>query len=123
MRTPTLLLVEDEDEIRFAVSDYLEQCGFCVVEAESAAAALKALAADPTITAVLTDVRMPGEMNGLALAEWIFNNRPGMPIFVASGDYTMATTAERLCGGKFFRKPYNLGAVAEDIRAAISQHR
>ena len=68
-RRPSVLIVDDEFLIRIALSDFLQECGFKTLEATSAERAVAVLETQEfVIDVVLTDVRMPGEMNGFGLA-------------------------------------------------------
>lgn len=62
----TILVVEDESLIRFGLVDILETEGFATREAASAMQAIEILKADEAIDIVLTDIEMPGSMDGLA---------------------------------------------------------
>jgi CheY-like chemotaxis protein len=120
-RLPAILVVEDEVLIRLVIADYLRECGFKVYEAGNAAEALEILEADNTkIDLVFSDVRMPGEMDGFALAQWVRRNRPGLPVILTSGDRKKSEVARDLCEDEpFFAKPYELEPVVQRIRALI----
>ena len=110
-RTPTILVVEDEFLIRAMLSDYLQECGFKVLEASSADEAVGIIEnVDVVIDLVLTDIRMPGAMDGFGLAQWVRTNQPNMPVILASG----------LCENAIlFQKPYDLEAVVGRIRSTL----
>jgi DNA-binding NtrC family response regulator len=121
-RTPTILLVEDEVLIRMATSDSLQECGFRVLEASSAAEAITMLQGSETpIDVVFSDIRMPGEMDGFGLAKWIREHRPGMCVLLTSGDATTAKIATGLCEKlEVVSKPYDCKLAAARIRELIS---
>jgi CheY-like chemotaxis protein len=81
----TILFVEDEALIRMDMAEFLRECGYRVHEAANAAEALEALQAKFAIDLVFTDINLPGGMNGLELAEWILNNRPGVKTLITTG--------------------------------------
>jgi DNA-binding NtrC family response regulator len=118
-----VLIVEDETLIRLTLAEFLTDCGFEVREAVNADEALVALAKpDVNIDIVITDVRMPGRIDGFGLAKWVRENRPGLPVMVASGDVGNANIAHELCAGeRFFAKPYSLDAVEGHIRQTIAR--
>jgi CheY-like chemotaxis protein len=120
-RTPTILVVEDEALLRVALSHYLQECGFNVLEAASADEAVQILdQSGIAIDLVLSDVRMPGSMDGFGLATWIRQNRPGLPVFLASGDDKKIVAAQELCEGEpFFAKPYDLDLLVTRIRKIL----
>lgn len=118
---PTILIVEDEAMIRLALSDYLQDCGFTVLDVTNAAEAVAVLEARTfAIDVVLTDVRMPGEMDGFGLARWIREHRPGLPVLITTGDKAKGEMASDLCGkNPIIEKPHDFKLVLTRIRAAI----
>ena len=120
-RTPTILVVEDEFLIRVMLSDYLQGCGFKVLEGSTADEALAIIEKlDVPIDVVLTDIRMPGSMDGFGLVRWIRANRPDINVIIVSGEAKKADAAKELCeNAPLFEKPYNLEAVVSKIRATI----
>lgn len=121
---PTILVVEDEALIRLSLRDTLEDCGFNVEEAANADDALKFLEGGGEPDLVFTDVRMPGSMDGFGLADWLGKHRPGLPVFIASGDIGMVNTARSLCSHeRLFRKPYEYDSLIPLMREAISARR
>ncbi|HEY4971870.1 MAG TPA: response regulator [Steroidobacteraceae bacterium] len=120
-RTPTILIVDDEVLIRMAVSDFLQECGFKVLEAGTAAEAIEMIQSNQsTLDIVFSDIRMPGEMDGFGLSKWIRQNRPGLPVILASGDAKKSDAAHELCAEEpFLRKPYDLQFVVAQIRQTL----
>ena len=117
----SVLVVEDEYLIRAAVAEYLIEAGHIVIEAANASSALDALYSSNVDVAVV-DIRLPGQMGGLALVEWIQAHRPGVQIIVASGD---PGPAQRTAGAKaplrFLEKPFAGAALQTMIEAALSE--
>ena len=101
----TVLIVEDEVLIRMSSAATLEDAGFRTLEAGSSAEALEMLLANTDITVLMTDVRLPGEMDGLDLVELVRRNHPAIRSMVVSG-----TTSARDAGNAgalgFLSKPY-----------------
>ena len=120
-RTPTILVVEDEFLIRAMLADYLQDCGFKVLEGSNADEAVAIIEnMDTQIDLVLTDIRMPGSMDGFGLVRWISANRPDINVIMASGEAKKADAAKELCeNAPLFEKPYNLEAVVSKIRATL----
>jgi two-component system, response regulator PdtaR len=117
---PVILIVEDEFLIRMHVVEVLENCGFAVAGAASADDAIHYLEEGGAADLIFTDVRMPGSMDGFGLSGWLATNRPGVPVFIASGDIGMTNMARKLCAHeRFFCKPYDIGAIAPLMREAI----
>jgi CheY-like chemotaxis protein len=84
MATKTLLVVDDEPLLRTYVRDLLEGAGYAVKEAADAHEAIRFLE-DDGITAVLTDIEMPGALDGIDLAWMICIRWPNLPVVITSG--------------------------------------
>jgi DNA-binding NtrC family response regulator len=115
----TVLLVEDEILIRMAAFQHLEDCGYTVLQAANAAEALEILKRYPQIDLVFTDVRMPGEMDGLGLAKWVIEHRPHIAVMIASGHAAKENVLQELCGAHAFTKPYSFDDLTVRIREAL----
>ena len=124
-RTPTILIVDDEAPIRAMLSDYLQECGFKVLEGSTADEAILIIEkSNVVIDLVFSDVSMPGTIDGFGLAHWVRANRPGLPIILTSGDAKKASSAKQLCESEpFMAKPYELSVVVARIRASIETSR
>ncbi len=81
----TVLLVEDEPDVRLLTRRLLEQGGYMVVSASSAREALLIAEGSTRLDVVLTDVAMPGSMSGLEMGERLSRSRPGLPVLYMSG--------------------------------------
>jgi two-component system, response regulator PdtaR len=80
-----ILVVEDQTLVRMFMTDFLDEAGFKVFEAVSADEALTVLEARPDVQAVVTDIEMPGSMNGIALAKMVRGRWLGIGVVVTSG--------------------------------------
>ena len=80
-----VLLVEDEPNVRRVVRQQLIDLGYPVIEAENAAQALEMIAQIPDIAVVVSDVIMPGSMNGRQLAAQVMAEQPHIRIILMSG--------------------------------------
>ncbi|WP_342154650.1 response regulator [Methylorubrum sp. SB2] len=87
---PIALVVEDEPLIMMETSDLLADRGFVPIEANNAADALRQLAAHPNVVLMVTDVQMPGRMQGFELAHEAHRLYPSLAIIVCSGQRTPA---------------------------------
>ena len=118
--TPTILLVDDEHEVRSVIAEILREAGYNVLEAASGREALAASDAHPgKIHLLLTDLIMPG-MTGRMLADVLSARRPGIIVVFVSGyvgDSPGSLTNE---GVHFMRKPVAAGTLLETISAALS---
>lgn len=123
-QTPDLrhiLLVEDDDLVREVSADILAEAGFRTREAASAAEAL-ALLQDPQIAgdiaAIVTDVEMPGEMDGLGLAAKVRQSWPRIGIVITSGAIGGAATA-RHQRAEFLAKPFRADRLVAAVQSAL----
>lgn len=100
----SVLVVDDEPLIRLALTDFLADGGLEVFEAENADHAIAVLEANASIEVVITDVQMPGSLDGLKLAHLVRNRWPPKVLIVVSGAAQIEETdlPER---ATFIRKP------------------
>jgi DNA-binding response OmpR family regulator len=114
----TILLVEDEPIIRMGIADHISRQGYKVIEAGSGDRAIRIIQAGEPIHVIVTDVQMPGEHDGIALALWARRNFPHIKIIIVSGA-TSGTAAPELLGeeGSIMPKPYPY----EDIVTRIGE--
>ena len=121
----TILYVDDEVLTRLDMSEFLRQCHYRVSEAATAAEALDALNAKLVIDLVITDVKMPGEMDGLALARWIKENRPGVEVNVQSGDDAVARELpdDLKEFGPPLAKPFTGRELLDRVKLALARRR
>ncbi len=114
----TVLVVEDEVLIRLMVSDELRDAGFRVVEAANADDAMAYLQAGEPADLVFSDVRMPGSMDGIALAEKLRSDFPRVRIVLTSGHLL----PREIRGGlPFLTKPYELDRLRETLEALLQE--
>jgi CheY-like chemotaxis protein len=112
----TILVVEDNDDVRAVAVSLLEQLGYRTTAVESASAALARLAAEATPDAIFTDVVLPGEMDGLALARALRESHPDVPVVLTTGYAKVFETEPEF---PVLRKPYQIAALGRVIRAAL----
>lgn len=120
-----ILIVEDEAAVRKVVALQLERLGYSIVEAESAAAALELLNAGETVDLVLSDVQLPGGMNGVELSAELARSFPDVGVILTSGylenvvESDTGSVDDRGIEG-VLRKPYRQKELAMRIRGALS---
>jgi CheY-like chemotaxis protein len=114
---PTVLIVEDEVLLRLMIADELRSNGLSVVEAANADEALTVLQSSAPVDLLFTDVRMPGSMDGLALAALMRATQPELKIIVTSGQ--SPRSLPRDIADAFFDKPYNARTVVKRITALL----
>jgi two-component system, response regulator PdtaR len=86
LRTARILVVEDEVLVRVLVAEELRLAGFSVIEAGLADEALTFIKADEQVDLVFSDIRMPGSLNGLQLAQILRDRYPDIPVILTSGN-------------------------------------
>ncbi|HEV2545788.1 MAG TPA: PAS domain S-box protein [Stellaceae bacterium] len=114
-----ILLVEDDEDVRQYSADILRETGYRVVEAIDGAAALKALATEPGIRLLFTDVGLPGGLNGRQLADEARRRRPDLKVLFTTGYARNAIVHQgRLDPGMaLLLKPFT----AANLTATVSQ--
>jgi CheY-like chemotaxis protein len=119
----SVLLVEDDDGVASLVSEMLNSLGYRVTRVASARAALGALADEPEIDLVFTDVLMPGSMSGLDLAREIRRRHPGAPVLLTTGYAGAALKAADIDNIQVLCKPYQIGTLEAALREALGRTR
>jgi signal transduction histidine kinase len=114
----TILVVEDNPEVGKVSVSLLEDIGYTALLVGNADEALAHLSTRPNIDLVFSDIVMPGEMDGIALAARIGMLYPRIPVVLTSGYSRMADAAQKRF--PILRKPYELAELAAAIKAAIA---
>ena len=108
---PPILLIEDEPSVIAFLKAALERKGYAVVDAASGAEGLQRLAGG-RYAGVISDIRMPGAVNGAEVHAWIQKNRPelGSKIILISGDTANSETQDLLArsGTPCIEKPFRV---------------
>lgn len=116
--SPAVLVVEDETFTRLAAVDLLSEAGLANFEAADADEALSTLADHPEIALLVTDVNMPGAMDGVSLAHKVCCEHPDIGIIVTSGRRRIPE--EELPGdGTFLPKPYRPQQLIEAVERKL----
>ena len=96
-----VLIVEDEILIRVDIADELRAAGFQVLEAASADEALSYFSAGVQVDLVFSDVRLPGSLDGLQMAQKLKSEHADLPVVLTSGNHLRGEGVEH-----FVPKPY-----------------
>jgi len=117
----TILVVEDEPDVRRTAVELLQDLGYQVIEAEDGPSALRVLDNHPEIDLLFTDVVMPGGMKGPELAFEARNRRPGMKILYMSGYTEYGTFHDDMVEveGMFLSKPFEKSELADKLRLTL----
>lgn len=116
---PTVLLVDDEPELRALLAEYFGRNGFAVLQAENAAAARERVAAQVPDVAVL-DINMPGE-NGLSLARALREAHPrlGLVMLTTAGEAIDRIVGLEVGADDYVAKPFELRELLARVRAVL----
>jgi two-component system, response regulator PdtaR len=117
---PSVLVVEDEGLVRELIVETLRDAGCAVTEAASADEAVRALKATAAPDILVTDVKLPGAMNGLDLAERVRRTLPRMKVIVTSGH--AAPEDARNVADCFLAKPFALKELVGEVRLLAATH-
>jgi len=114
----SVLLVEDEEGVRQATAALLGRLGYRVIQASHAREALEALACEPAIDLLFSDVLMPGDVTTSDFIERARRMRPGLKILLTSGFYEEKLDHVGPLPGQvqLLRKPYSAEALSQAIR-------
>ncbi|MGU3539707.1 ATP-binding protein [Methylobacterium sp. A54F] len=120
-RGETVLVVDDEPSVRMLVAEVLEDMGYTVVEAADGAAGLKVLRSDARIDLLVTDVGLPGGVNGRQMADAARERRPDLKVLFITGYAEAAVIADgRLGPGmQVLTKPFAMDALGARIKGLI----
>ncbi len=117
-RGETVLVVDDEPTVRMLVAEVLEDLGYTVLEAADGAAALRVLQSDTRLDLLISDVRLPGGVNGRQLADAGRALRPGLRVLFITGYAENAAVGNGHLepGMHVLTKPFAMGALASRIK-------
>lgn len=116
--TPVILLAEDDVLVRFMTAEILREAGYVVLEAVDASEALALLSTGHPLDLVLSDVRMPGQMDGTSLTFSIKKLRPSLPIVLISS-HLEPTTAH--AADAFLSKPYSPSGLVDLVEQFVGE--
>lgn len=111
-----VLVVEDEPIIRFYECELAEEAGFLALQAANAEEAIRELEGPIAVEIMVTDVNMPGAMNGLELASVVRRRWPQIKIIVSSAHVENADKAKR-SDFAFVPKPFAPGELLAALAA------
>jgi len=117
----TILLVEDNDGMREIVEAQLRALGYDVATAAGSAAALQVLCSERRIDLLLTDIVMPGGLDGRELAVRAREVRPAIKVLFTSGftEAAVAASIQSDFGGAMLSKPYRHADLAKRVRTML----
>jgi CheY-like chemotaxis protein len=119
----TVLVVDDEPSVRLLVVEILQDLGYATIEAADGASGLRVLRSDARIDLLVSDVGLPGGMNGRQMADAAREARPGLKVlFITGYNEDAALGHGRLAPGtQVLSKPFSMETLAARVRGLIAQ--
>jgi PAS domain S-box-containing protein len=123
-RGETILVVDDEPSVRMLVVDLLEDLGYRVLDAEDGASGLKVLQSAARIDLLITDVGLPGMMNGRQMADAARVARPELKVLFITGYAETALLDNGQLGPDMaiLTKPFSIDTMAQQVRDMVARH-
>ena len=123
MNGSSVLVVEDEALILLDIQSALEEAGFLVVAANSAALAIEAFDADPTsFKALISDIRLGSGKTGWEVARHLRQANSALPVIYISGDSDIHWGAEGVPGSVMIAKPFAVVQVITALSTLLNQY-
>lgn len=112
-----ILLVEDDPDIRRTIRRKIGRLGHHLIEAGNASEAIGLIEQVRDLNIVLSDIDMPGELDGCGLARHLSGQHPDLPVILMSGKSVPDLSDNRLANIPFLAKPFS----EEELRSALKQ--
>src|SRR5690349_9900520 len=119
--SPKVLVVDDEHATRDSIATFLADIGYGVSCAASGDEALKIVEADPSLTLLLTDIEMPGELHGFALARRAKTIRPDLRVIYLTGYSDLSRFTPSTLHGPIIRKPFRFVELRGEIERVLAE--
>ena len=118
----TVLVVDDEPSVRMLVTEVLEELGYAAIEAADSASGLKVLQSDVRIDLLITDVGLPGGMNGRQMTDAARQKRPKLKVLFITGyaENAAISNGHLEPGMHLLTKPFAMEKLASRIKAIIT---
>lgn len=119
----TVLVVDDEPTVRMLVTEVLQDLGYTAIEAATGPDGLRVLQSDARVDLLITDVGLPGGMNGRQLAEAGRAVRPGLKVLFITGyaENAVINHGHLEPGMHALSKPFAMETLASRIRGLITR--
>jgi CheY-like chemotaxis protein len=115
----SILVVEDEDDVRELVATSLRHRGFSVLSVPNAEVALQILMEQVRFDLLFTDIVMPGAIDGFELADRAKRLQPDLKVLYATGFAHVSRRSIGTLHGKLIQKPYRPDELATEVRRAL----
>jgi CheY-like chemotaxis protein len=118
----TVLIVDDEPTVRMLITEVLAELGYAAIEAADGTSGLKVLQSNVRIDLLITDVGLPGGINGRQMADAARANRPELKVLFITGYAENAAVGNGYleAGMHVLTKPFAVQALASRIRTIIT---
>jgi PAS domain S-box-containing protein len=118
----TVLIIDDEPTVRMLVTEVLEGLGYAAIEAADGVSGLKVLQSDVRIDLLITDVGLPGGMNGRQMADIARQSRPKLRVLFITGYAENAAIGHGHLepGMQVLTKPFSMEALASRVKSIIA---
>lgn len=122
MANKKILVVDDEQSIRWVIGQHMEKSGFSIEYAETGKEALKK-GTDRTLSLIILDLKLP-DMSGLEVFEELRNSEVDIPVIIITAQNTMSNAIEAMKQGAYdyIAKPFDLDEVQITAKRAISSY-
>ena len=119
----TILVIDDEAPIRAMLVEILHECGYTTLEAADGPGGLKILQSGAHLDLLITDVGLPGGMNGRQIADAARVMRPGLKVLFITGyaENAVLGNGQLEPGMEVVTKPFDMNALADKVRDLIDQ--
>ena len=119
----TVLVVDDEPTVRMLVTDVLADLGYTAIEAADSAGGLRVLQSDARVDLLITDVGLPGGMNGRQMVDAARTHRPDLRVLFITGfaENALLNNGQLEPGMAVLTKPFAVDALAARIRELIAR--
>jgi len=114
-RPGTVLLIEDEAPVRTMAAEALRELGWRVIEAADGPQAIRLLEAGGVLDMLITDIGLPGGLNGRQVADAVRERHPGLPVLLITGYAGTALEYQLEPGIEVMAKPFSLEALAAAV--------
>lgn len=119
----TIMVVEPEVLIRTTISEYLRGCGYRVIEGVCAQDVHTLIRSGERVDIVFSEVQLPGELSGFALAKSLRQTHPEIDVILTAGIADAAEKSSEICGQGPIAKPYHPQNVAARIHLLLERRR
>jgi len=120
---PVVMVIEPEVLVRMEIADFLRECGYKVIEGVTAEDVEAVLNSSVPLNVVFAEVKLPGAIDGFALARSLRQTHPHIDVILTTGIAAAAEKSKDLCEEGPMKKPYRSEEVAARIHQLLERRR